>query len=67
MAGIFNGGCLQEINKRSHFAGGVLTPPLIKISQSGCSPPLETPFNGSTLKSAWSTTNLTKQMMEHGK
>jgi hypothetical protein len=29
--------------KRSHFAGGDLTPPQIKISQRGCSPPLETP------------------------
>jgi hypothetical protein len=26
------------INKRSYFAGGVLTPPPIKISQRGCSP-----------------------------
>jgi hypothetical protein len=39
-------------NKRSHFAGGVLTPPLTK---GDVQPPLETPFNGSTLKSAWST------------
>jgi hypothetical protein len=44
-------------NKRSRFAAGVLTPALIKISQRGCSPPLETRFNRSTLKSAWSTTN----------
>ena len=29
--------------KRSHFAGGDLTPPLFKISQRGCSPPLKTP------------------------
>jgi hypothetical protein len=36
-------------NKRSHFAGGVLNPAL---DQKGCSPPLETPFKGSTLQAA---------------
>ena len=35
-------------HKRNHFAAGVLTPAPFKISQRGCSPPLETPFNGST-------------------
>jgi len=44
----------RESNKRSHFAAGVLTPALTK---GDVQPPLETPFNGSTLKSAWSTTN----------
>jgi len=44
-------------NKRSHFAAGVLTPALIKYRKGDVRPPLETPFNGSTLKSAWSTIN----------
>ncbi len=48
---------LKTQNKPSHFAGGVLTPPLTKISQKVCSPPLDTPFNGSTLQAAWSTSN----------
>ena len=43
------------INKQSHFAAGVLTPALTK---GDVQPPLETPFNGSTLKSAWSTMNI---------
>ena len=45
------------VNKRSHFTAGVLTPALIKYRKGDVQPPLETPFNGSTLKSAWSTTN----------
>ncbi|MBM2802546.1 MAG: tRNA guanosine(34) transglycosylase Tgt [Deltaproteobacteria bacterium] len=45
------------INKRSHCAAGVLTPALIKYRKGEVQPPLETPFNGSTLTSAWSTTN----------
>jgi len=44
-----------KINKRSHFAAWVLTPALIKFRKGDVQPPLETPFNGSTLKSAWST------------
>ena len=32
----------RAVNKRSHFAGGDLTPPPIKISQRGYSPPLKT-------------------------
>jgi len=44
----------NAVNKRSHFAAGVLTPALIKLSQRGFSTPLETPFKASTLKSAWS-------------
>jgi glycosyltransferase involved in cell wall biosynthesis len=46
------------LNKRSHFAAGVLTPTLTK---GDVQPPLETPFNGSTLESAWSTTNSHRQ------
>jgi gentisate 1,2-dioxygenase len=45
----------KMFNKRSHFAAGVLTPVLTK---GDVQPPLETPFNGSTLKSARSTTNV---------
>jgi hypothetical protein len=41
--------------KPNHFAAGVLTPALTK---GDVQPPLETPFNGFTLKSAWSTANL---------
>jgi len=41
--------------KRNHFAAGVLTPALTKRDVQ---PPLETPFNGSTLKSAWSIIDL---------
>ncbi len=48
-------------NKRSHFAAGVLTPTLTK---GDVQPPLETPFDGSTLKSAWSTTNDAKSVRQ---
>ena len=41
-------------NKRSHCAAGVLTPVLTK---GDVQPPLETPFSGSTLESAWSKTS----------
>jgi len=44
-------------NRRSHFAAGVLTPALIKYRKGDVQPPLETPFNGSTLQAAWSTKN----------
>ncbi len=43
-----------SLNKQGHFAAGVLTPALTK---GDVQPPLETPFDGSTLKLAWSTTN----------
>jgi len=49
---------LRLINIRSHFAAGVLTPALIKFRKGDVQPPLETPFNGSTLKSARSITIL---------
>ena len=41
-------------NKRSHFAAGVLTPVLTK---GDVQPPLETPFSGFTLESAWAKTS----------
>ena len=40
--------------KRSHFKAGVLTPALTK---GDVQPPLETPFNGSTLQAAWSSSH----------
>jgi len=49
---------LSLINIRSHFAAGVLTPALLKNRKGDVQPPLETPLNGSTLKSAWSITIL---------
>jgi queuine tRNA-ribosyltransferase len=45
------------VNNRSHFAAGVLTPALIKYRKGDVQPPLETPFSGSTLESAWSKTS----------
>ena len=41
-------------NKRSHFAAGVLSPVLTKADVQ---PPLETPFSGFTLESAWAKTS----------
>jgi len=43
-------------NKRRHFAAGALTPAPIKYPKEDVQPPLETPFNGSTLQAAWSIT-----------
>ena len=43
-------------NRRRHFAAGALTPAPIKNRKGDVQPPLKTPFDGSTLKSAWSTT-----------
>jgi len=51
-------------NKRSHFAAGVLTPALIKYRKGDVQPPLETPFDGSTLKPTWSTTNEAKSVRQ---
>jgi hypothetical protein len=39
---------IPDVNKRSRFAAGVLTPALTK---GNVRPPLETPFNGYTPKS----------------
>jgi len=48
----------KRVNKRSHLAAGVLTPALFEYRKGDDQPPLETPFNGSTLKSARSIINL---------
>lgn len=56
---LFRGEALlsPDSNKRSHLAAGVLAPAPIKFRKGDVQPPLETPVNSSTLKSAWSMTN----------